>query len=393
MDKGKNTIGRPYIGLFRYVVGIWRPCDSEHYNSTKQRGWHWGWAVHQLTLTSLKSHIVYNLLQISRFDQTHPDWRTSQIARLRQLRGGEMNSSDHQLNLVETTRNTFDSPRSKSMEMILIDGPTSIRRVQTEKVLSSTSAKNKLKIKYNLEEPVWHKMLGLHTNYISCQVHVSNTKLLQLVLRLLKGTLGTRIDMKKSGIINKTSRTTWMSLRMESESDITTFCVKVLTAWRYFFLIRTLCLWISSKKGRQGYSREKWYFTNFNQSSSRLFRHWEGYPTIFLLNVWWSPHLQRRLDVYSWLPDCLCQIEAQDLWEVAIPCLRLEKNPVSPRDLLRNDDLILLMEEFLHQLGCIKPFKQLDKLPAKLPSTVGISSPKETVVESFKTCQAPKHEG
>lgn len=234
MDKGKNTIGRPYIGLFRYVVGIWRSCDSEHYNSTKQRGWHWGWAVHQLTLTSLKSHIVYNLLQISRFDQTHPDWRTSQIARLRQLRGGETNSSDHQLNLVEATRNTFDSPRSKSMEMILIDGPTSIPRVQTEKVWGSTSAQNKLKIKYNLEEPVWHKMLGFHTNYISCQVHVSNTKLLQLLLRLLN-TLVTRIDMKKSGIINKTSRTTWISVRIESESDVTTFCVKVLTAWRYFF--------------------------------------------------------------------------------------------------------------------------------------------------------------
>lgn len=77
-------------------------------------------------------------------------------------------------------------------------------------------------------------MLGFHTNYISCQVHVSNTKLLQLLLRLLKGTLVTRIDMKKSGIINKTSRTTWMSLRIESESDVTTFCVKVLTAWLYF---------------------------------------------------------------------------------------------------------------------------------------------------------------
>ncbi len=129
--------------------------------------------------------------------------------------------------------------------------------------------------KYTSSRIILTKCVGLTqtTYHISCSlVHVSNTsKLFGYSCDFWRPRSVTRIAMKKFGIINKTSRTTWMSLRIESESEVTTYNVSESWPHGYIFTIRTLCVLDGKKKkGPQGYSREKRHFTNFNQSSSNL---------------------------------------------------------------------------------------------------------------------------
>lgn len=152
------------------------------YNSTKQRGWHLqGWGVHQLTFTSLKSHIIYNLLL--KIVSTKPPW-------LEDISNCKASPAKGGLEFVwppvepgwNNQKHMNDSPRSKSIEMIL---KRQSRGRNWENF--STSEPNKLKSKYNLEEPVWQNAWNSHKLHIlssSCFQH----KTVGLLLRLLKAT-------------------------------------------------------------------------------------------------------------------------------------------------------------------------------------------------------------